>query len=128
LFAFGLIAANRRREHVERDRLRAAIYLAVGAGRFTIASSVAPITAIAALPVGAVEALIAVLPLGTLFLGAFFGHLAQLVFAILAFELFVPLPARILFLEARAVFAEHAEIMVRELEKIFGLDAVASEL
>ena len=35
---------------------------------------------------------------------------------------------RTLILEPRAAFAQHAKIMVRELKKIFGLDAVAREL
>ena len=35
---------------------------------------------------------------------------------------------RILLLEARAALAEDAEIMIRELKIIFGLDAVAREL
>ena len=43
-------------------------------------------------------------------------------------RIIVALAARILILEARAAFAEHAEIMVRELQIIFGLDAVAREL
>ena len=36
--------------------------------------------------------------------------------------------ALVLLLEARAAVFEHAEIMIRELEIIFGLDAVAGEL
>jgi hypothetical protein len=40
----------------------------------------------------------------------------------------VALATRILVFEAGAAFAQDAEIMVRELQEIFGLDAVAREL
>jgi hypothetical protein len=40
----------------------------------------------------------------------------------------IALATRILFLEAGAALAQHAEIVIRILQIIFGLDAVASEL
>jgi hypothetical protein len=45
---------------------------------------------------------------------------------IILVDIFAPRAA--LFVEAGAAFAQHAEIMVRELQIIFGLDTVAGEL
>src|SRR4029078_3157032 len=43
-------------------------------------------------------------------------------------EFLVARTARVLLLEAGTAFTQHAEIMVRELEVIFGLDTVTREL
>jgi hypothetical protein len=52
-----------------------------------------------------------------------FGGLRHLLVAIVLVAIVVALPA--LILEPRAALAQHAEIMVRELQIIFGLDAVS---
>ena len=61
-------------------------------------------------------------------LGFGFGPLHLLVAFIL--EIFISLPAVVLVLliEARAVLAQNAEIVIRILQVIFGLDAVTGEL
>jgi hypothetical protein len=77
----------------------------------------------------AVEAFIAITQLVTVFGASFFAGLSQLILAFLAFELIVALAALlVLVFEPRAILAEHAKIVIRELQIIFGLDAVSREL
>ena len=67
-------------------------------------------------------------PLRALVGRSLLAGLDQLFLALIAFEFFVALAARVLLFEASAILAQDAEIMVRELEIIFGLDTIAGEL
>jgi len=79
--------------------------------------------------IAATEPVLAILPLRAILGRRFFGSVGELFLAIVAFELVIALAAgRILILETRPVFTQNAKIMVRELQIIFGLDAVAGEL
>ena len=54
--------------------------------------------------------------------------LLALILVALVFVLIVALATRVLFLETSAILAEHAEIVIRKLQVIFGLDPVAGKL
>src|SRR4029079_16079778 len=89
---------------------------------------------VAARPVRAAEALVArlsvaaILTFEAVIARGIFTGLGDCVVAFVRFHFLVARTARILVLEAGAVLAKDAEIMVRELEIIFGLDAVPREL
>jgi len=70
-------------------------------------------------------ALLAIITVGSLGVAVGFH---QLLIAILVIEVVIALAARVLFLEPGAALAKDAEVVIRELEIIFGLDAVAREL
>jgi hypothetical protein len=87
--------------------------------------------AVIAIAVAAVEAVTA--RLAILALGALRTLLEAVLVALAVHQLVVPLviilvAGRTLVFEAGAGFPEHAEIVIRELEIIFGLDTVAGEL
>jgi hypothetical protein len=76
------------------------------------------------------EALAAILPLFALWLvvgGFSVAGLDQIVALVLVAVVIAVAPL-VLVLEARAALAQHAEIMIGELQIIFGLHAVAGEL
>jgi hypothetical protein len=54
--------------------------------------------------------------------------LDELIVTVVALIVLITSTARVLFFEARAALAQHAKIMVSELEIIFSLDPVAREL
>jgi len=58
----------------------------------------------------------------------FLASLGEFIVALILVTLIIALATRVLFLEPRAALAQHAEIMVGELQVIFGLDAVARKL
>ena len=60
--------------------------------------------------------------------GRFSFRRLEIVLAVLVIEIVVALAARVLILEPGSAFAEHAEIVIRELEIIFGLDSIARKL
>lgn len=127
---FRFIATDCRGENVEWNGLSAAVQVTlVSFGSFAVAvivSCVAIIPAWAAIPV---ETLVAIATLRTVFSSRLFSGLDQFFLAFVAFELIVALAALlVLIFEPRAVLAEHTEIMIRELQIIFGLDAVSREL
>jgi hypothetical protein len=120
------VAADGRRENIERDGLAAIHTARLGfCSGFAVAAVVTVTAIVAARPIAAVETVAAVLAVIAGSLG--FG-LDHLFLALVVVGLVVTLATRVLVLEASAVLAQHAEIMVRELEKIFGLDAVARKL
>jgi hypothetical protein len=128
------LAADCRRQDVERDRLAIAVHshrtvvivtaiavvrgLLVGIARAALARS--PLRTIAA--VAALGALATVVAAGTLLLGS----VHHLVVAVLVVH-FVVAGAALIF-EPRAALAEHAIIVIGILEIIFGLNAIAREL
>ena len=85
-----------------------------------------------ALALAALDAFLAIAPaaLGTLgWLGVAIGFgLGALEHLVVAVAVGIFIPAAALLIEADAAFAQHAEIMVRELQVIFGLDAIPCEL
>jgi hypothetical protein len=100
--------------------------------RLGFVARLAIVTIVAARAVAASEAFAALLPFlafGLLVGGFGFAGFRQLVIVVVI-RIVVAIAARlrILVLEPRAAFAQNAEIMVRELEILFGLDAVAGEL
>jgi len=120
---FRFVTADSRWKHIERDRLAAARPSAVTFGilaRLTIVTLLAPRTPLA------IEALTAIGALRALVGSGFFARLDELLVTFVLVDLV--LTPGTLFIEARAILAEHAEIMVRILKKIFGLDAVARKL
>jgi hypothetical protein len=72
-----------------------------------------------------VAALIGFLVGAVLGIGAFGAHRLVAILVLVRHEV---VAARALLFEAAAIFIEHAEIMIRELEIIFGLHAIAGEL
>jgi hypothetical protein len=122
LVALRLVAANRRRKNVEWDGLTTVATVWLGLHCLAITAIV---TVIAPRPIARAETLAAVLAL--LGRGVGFG-LGQLFVALILVELIVALAARSLLFEAGAALAQDTEIMVRELEEIFGLNAIAGEL
>jgi hypothetical protein len=76
--------------------------------------------------VGAWAAFVAVAAFGTLVAGLLLGHLGELFVTLALIAVLTALTA--LILETGAAFAEHAKIMVRILQIIFGLDPIAREL
>jgi hypothetical protein len=117
------IAADGRRKHVERDRLATVHPSPVAFGILACPGFVALFAPGTALTI---EALAAILALRTLLGGDFFASLGELLVTFVFVDLV--LTPRALFLEARAILAEHAEIMVGVLKIIFGLDPIAREL
>jgi len=92
---------------------------------FAIATVIAVAAIIAARTALAVESVAAILTIVARSFGFGFDHLLV---AVIIIGVIVALTARILLLEATAALTQHAEIVVRELEIIFGLDAVARKL
>jgi hypothetical protein len=119
----GFIAADGRRKHVERDRLGSAL---VGAIAFRIIARTTLVAIFAARTALAIEAIAAVLALRAFFGNGFFTGFDQLLITFVLVDLM--LASGTLLLEARAIFAEHAEIMVGVLQIIFGLDTIACKL
>jgi hypothetical protein len=88
-----------------------------------------PVEALVALvAVRPVATILAILALSAILTGRLFATLGQLFLALVGFEFLVAWATLILILEAGAALAQDAEIMVRELEIIFGLDAVSRKL
>src|SRR5205085_5893046 len=89
---------------------------------------------ISARPIAPAEPLAAVLPLlGLLLLralvhGGIVTSFRHLLVAVFVFELVVSTAARVLLLEAGAVLAKYPEVVVGELQIVFGLNAVPSQL
>jgi len=129
------IGADRRRKHVERKAVVATavhsrggplvlivigvirIALLAEAGGAVIAATVAPIVTVAA--VTTIASFLALLGLAV-------GLSLELLAIVVIVTVVTALAA--LVLESGAILAEHAEIMVRILQIIFGLHAVAREL
>jgi len=131
----GPVGTNRRRKHVERERVilaavqpvaaRRAVFVLVGRGLIVAIVTVAVARTAVAAAVRAVTAILTLAALGAIIpriLGL--GGLDQLFLALIL----VGFAARALLFEARPVLIDDAEIMVRILQIIFGLDAVAREL
>jgi hypothetical protein len=99
--------------------------------RAVLADTILADTIAALISLTARLALLPILPLGTLLALARLVERFLVALAVehilVAFVLVVAL-RRTLILKARAHLAKHAEIMVRELKVIFGLDTVAGEL
>jgi hypothetical protein len=133
-----LVAADRRRQDIERDGLAAAVRLPFGLGRLTLRTIImvvarrALVALVAARPVAAVVALTPVLPLGAVLAivsRSFFAGLDQLFLALVLVDLVIALTALlILILKAGAALAQYPEIVIGELKIIFGLHTVAREL
>jgi hypothetical protein len=121
------LTANGGREHVERDGLAAAIRLArLALDSFAGALKIA---VIAPRTIAAAEVVAAVRPLlWPVIGGSLFVRFHRLLVAFVFVELVIALAARVLLLEAGAAFTQDAEIMVRELQIVFGLDAITSKL
>jgi hypothetical protein len=126
LLGFRLVAADSRRKHVERNGL-AAVHMARPrvSPSFAIATVIAVAAIIAARTALAVESVATILTIVARSFGFGFNHLLV---AVIIIGVIVALTARILLLKAAAALTQHAEIVVRELEIIFGLDAVARKL
>jgi hypothetical protein len=100
----------------------------VGIGSFAAAVIFAAIATLAARAI-TVEAIIAILTLWAILGGGILAGLGQLLLALVAVIFIIALaPRLVLVLEPRAAFAEQAEIMVRKLQIIFGLDTVSRKL
>jgi hypothetical protein len=98
-------------------------FVAVVAGGAVLVAAVAPL--LARTPVLTVLAIMPFVPVFAV--GRIgFGGLRHLLVAIVLVAIVVALPA--LVLEPRPALAQHAEIMIRELQIIFSLDAVSGEL
>src|SRR5204863_483583 len=112
-----------RPQDVKRDRLTAIDLRRLGIRlRMAITTVVTVVAARTVAPVEALGALFAVIG------GSFGFGLDQLFLALVFVGLIVALATRSLILEAGAALAQHSKIMVRELQIIFGLNAVAREL
>jgi hypothetical protein len=153
---FRLVAADRRREDIERNGLAAPVHGPLGLGGLapgtiiTVVTGTALLTIVtdtallagttlvalvAARPVAAVEPLAAVLPLRAILAilaivgRSFFARLDQFILALILVDVVIALTALlVLILEARTAFAQHAEIVIGELQIIFGLDTVTRQL
>ncbi len=94
--------------------------------------TVAPIASL--VPVAAIIASIVttvIPPVALIGIDPVLGHafdIAVEILVIAVFELVVRATPRLIFFEPRTGFGEHAEIMIRELQIIFGVDAVALHL
>jgi hypothetical protein len=134
LFSGGItrvVAADGRRKHVERQAVAAAIDVRPGLDWLlirTILTVEAPGLAITArAPRCAVLAFVPVLAFVAF--GRFrLVRLHHLFVAVVVVHVLVARATGILVFEPRPALAQHAKIMVGELEIIFGLDAVAREL
>lgn len=95
-------------------------------------TAVAILSAIASLSartVAAAEAIVPIVPLRVIFRREFLTAFDELFFAVITFILIVALAALlVLIVEPRPIFAEHPEVMIRELQEIFGLHPIAGEL
>lgn len=130
-----LVAADCRRKHVESYGLTIAIHrtlvcfrdLAVRSILAIVATrAIAPIEAFAISPISPITSIV---PIGTLLDGAFLAGLGHFLVTFgLILDIILADAALVLILEACAVLAQHTEIMVRKLQIIFGLNAVAREL
>jgi hypothetical protein len=98
----------------------------VAVARLTAGALFAIVASRTALTAEWFAALLAFRALGAFFRRSLFPGLGQFLVAVLVVELV--LAARTLILEPGAALAQHAEIMVRELQIIFGLDPVARKL
>jgi hypothetical protein len=134
LFRFGFVGvapADGRRQNVEWNGLAAVPAVGFGSSLFALGLLVATRAPLAVEPLAPVRTLVATrfvpfraLVAGFIGFGLSLGELlVALVFAFVAL-----VAARALVFEARTVFAEHSEIVIRELQIIFGLDSVAREL
>ena len=127
------LAPDCRRKDVERNgfatavRARLTIVIVVVAGIVGGLLFAMPGATLAAAAVEALAALAAVFALLAL-LGRtlLFAGFDELVVTVVVIDILTALTP--LIFEARAALAQHAEIMIRELQKIFGLDAVAGKL
>ena len=118
----GFLAANGRRQSVERDALfRFLAFVIAGAA---VRAAFAALTAFEAL--FAIAARAALLAIFRLDFALGIGELEILVAVLIAVAVFVTPPA--LLFEAPPGLAQDAEIMVGELQIIFGLDTVAGKL
>jgi len=125
------VTANGWRKDVERNGLATAIHTRLTV--FVVASIVGGLLVRiprTALPVAAIEAFTSIAAVFALLAlvacGLLFARIDEFVLAFLIIEILAALAP--LVLKARAAFAQHAEIMVRELQIIFGLDAIAGKL
>jgi hypothetical protein len=93
--------------------------------------------AVAALGVTVAVAVIAAITVVAAILAAIMGEFGTIVIvhvvaveivAFVAFELIVLAAARLIFFKARTRFGQHAEIMIGELQIIFGVDAIPLHL
>jgi len=102
--------------------IRAALF-AAEASRLAVLAGPSRPSVVAILPVAPVLRLVGIGGLGL-------ARVEQLLLAFLFVQLVFTVPAvlLVLILEPRPTLAQHSEIMVRELEIIFGLDPVAREL
>jgi len=134
LLGVAVIGADCGRKHVERKAVAAAVDVTDGVRRILIVAA-NPVVALEAALVTiaarttrstilAVSLILAIVTFGVLGVAG----LDQLLVAFVLVHLLVAVAARILILEPGAILAQDAEIMIRELEIIFGLDAVAREL
>jgi hypothetical protein len=127
------LAADRRRQHVERKAVIAAIRAwATLLGTVIVVGK----ALVATRTVRAVETLVAIGPVAAVLPITTFGAiltgliaaLGHLVLAVVLVHFLVTRTAWVLFLKAGAAFAQDAEIVIGELKLIFGLDAVARKL
>ncbi len=132
----GQVGADRRRKHVERKTVAAAVSSRPGLAPFILVIRAALFTSEAArFTLSAWTTLTAILAFTSfrpLFALLGLKHFAvagldEIIIALI-FVIIITMATRILLLEARSAFAEDTEIMIRELKIIFGLDAVACEL
>jgi hypothetical protein len=101
----------------------------IGFSRIAGAAILAPFTTPSRLAIATVRAVIAILALRAIIGGRFLVHFDQLFLALVLVDFIVALTSLlVLIFEPRPILAQNAEIMVRELQKIFGLDAVARKL
>jgi hypothetical protein len=126
------VGSDCRREHVERMAVIRTVAASGGLGLLVeilggalMRVRATPAAIVAILAIAALEAI----ALGTLVGSRAFaiGRFREFVVAVVLVEV-IALATRILFLEASPAFAQHAEIMVRILKVIFGLDPIAREL
>jgi hypothetical protein len=133
------ISANGRRKGVERNGLPTAVaarIVAAGLGAAALLVVAPWPTAAIAAALSSFRTILAFGPLSafrTLLLPILSptivgGGVDILVAVLLLFQIIIALAARILLFEAGAALAQHAKIMVGELEVIFGLDPIASKL
>jgi hypothetical protein len=137
--------ADRRRQKVERDPLVVLIFgpvgtVAVTAGRAlivvpliavvaTIATrAIATVTAVAPLTLVAARAIVIVAAPLLLFALLLVGSLEHVLVAVALVGVVIVTRPRALLFKASPAFAENPEIMIGELQIIFGLHAVTGEL
>jgi len=129
----GVDPADRRRQNVERNGLAAPAF-SFGRSLFALRSLIAARAPLTVEALAAVRTLVASRISARLFAvralvvrSIPIGLSLRELFVALVIAAFVATLAT-LILEARTIFAEHAEIMVRKLQIIFGLDSIAREL